>query len=150
MKEWVEYAAVWVILKGLAVLPGPLARSLAAGAVRIFYALLPGLRKTAELNLAHCLSGVEQRAAQDNHPRNAAKFGLDGRGICQISEVFEREHHAACRARGARKLFRRPAARERRALSDGAHRRVGVVFICPRALRISSALHGPANRQSED
>src|SRR5260370_33003782 len=51
MKEWVEYAAVWAILKGLGALPRPLARGFAAGAVRIFYALLPGLRKTAEVNL---------------------------------------------------------------------------------------------------
>src|SRR6202521_5047177 len=51
MKESFEYAAVWVILKGLSVLPRPLARSFGAGAVRIFYALWPGLRKTAEVNL---------------------------------------------------------------------------------------------------
>ncbi len=51
MKEWIEYAAVWVILKGLGLLPRPMARSLAACVVRIFYALLPGLRKTAEVNL---------------------------------------------------------------------------------------------------
>src|SRR6266849_3209263 len=51
MKEWVEYAAVWIIMKGLGVLPRPIARSLAAGVVRIFHALLPGLRKTAEVNL---------------------------------------------------------------------------------------------------
>src|SRR5712692_16270 len=51
MKEWIEYAAVWVILKGLGVLPRPLARSLAAGVVRGFYALLPRLRKTAAVNL---------------------------------------------------------------------------------------------------
>src|SRR6266478_600872 len=51
MKEWMEYAAVWIILKGLGVLPRPMARSLAAGVTRIFYALLPGLKKTAEVNL---------------------------------------------------------------------------------------------------
>ena len=51
MKEWIEYAAVWVILKGLGVLPRPLARSLASGMMRFFYALLPRLRKTAEINL---------------------------------------------------------------------------------------------------
>ena len=51
MKEWFEYAAVWMILKGLGVLPRSLARSLAAGVVRVFHALLPGLRKTAEVNL---------------------------------------------------------------------------------------------------
>ncbi len=51
MKEWIVYAAVWGILKGLGVLPRPLARSLAAGVVRIFYAVLPRLRNTAEVNL---------------------------------------------------------------------------------------------------
>jgi len=51
MKEWIAYAAVWGILKGLGVLPRPLARSLAAGVVRIFYAVLPRLRNTAEVNL---------------------------------------------------------------------------------------------------
>src|SRR5437660_11757339 len=51
MKEWIEYAAVWVILKGLGVLPWPLARNFASEMMRIFYALLPRLRKTAEVNL---------------------------------------------------------------------------------------------------
>ncbi len=51
MKEWIEYAAVWAILKGLGVLPRPLARGIAAGVVRVFYALLPRLKKTAEANL---------------------------------------------------------------------------------------------------
>ncbi len=51
MKEWIEYAAVWAILKGLGVLPRSLARSIAAGVVRIIYALLPRLRNTAEVNL---------------------------------------------------------------------------------------------------
>ena len=51
MKEWIEYAAVWVILKGLGVLPRPLTRSFASGMMRFFYALLPRLRKTAEIYL---------------------------------------------------------------------------------------------------
>jgi Kdo2-lipid IVA lauroyltransferase/acyltransferase len=51
MKEWFEYAALWVVLKGLGVLPRPVARSLAAGVARILYAVLPKLRRTAEVNL---------------------------------------------------------------------------------------------------
>jgi Kdo2-lipid IVA lauroyltransferase/acyltransferase len=51
MQEWIQYAAVWIILKGLGVLPRPLARSFASGMMRVFYALLPRLRKTAEVNL---------------------------------------------------------------------------------------------------
>lgn len=51
MKEWLEFAAVWLILKGLGVLPRPLAQSLAVAVTRILFVLLPKLRKTAELNL---------------------------------------------------------------------------------------------------
>jgi KDO2-lipid IV(A) lauroyltransferase len=51
MKAWIEYAAVWVLLKGLGVLPRPVARSLAAGVARVLFALSPKLRKTAEVNL---------------------------------------------------------------------------------------------------
>jgi Kdo2-lipid IVA lauroyltransferase/acyltransferase len=51
MKKWVEFAAVWLILKGLGALPRPVARSLAVAVTRILFALLPKLRKTAELNL---------------------------------------------------------------------------------------------------
>jgi KDO2-lipid IV(A) lauroyltransferase len=51
IKEWFEYAAVWVVLKGLGVLPRPVARSFAAGVARILYALRPKLRRTAQVNL---------------------------------------------------------------------------------------------------
>jgi Kdo2-lipid IVA lauroyltransferase/acyltransferase len=51
MKEWLEYAAVWLIVKALGLLPRPVARTLAAGLARFFYALLPRLQKTTETNL---------------------------------------------------------------------------------------------------
>jgi KDO2-lipid IV(A) lauroyltransferase len=51
MKEWIEYAAVWLILKGLGVLPRSVARSFSSGVTGRLYALLPKLRKTAETNL---------------------------------------------------------------------------------------------------
>jgi KDO2-lipid IV(A) lauroyltransferase len=51
MKEWLEYAAVWLILKGLGLLPRPMARSLAVAVTRVLYVLLLRLRKTAEVNL---------------------------------------------------------------------------------------------------
>jgi len=51
MKDWAEFAAVWLILKGLGLLPRSLARSLASGVTRILYTLLPRLRKMAETNL---------------------------------------------------------------------------------------------------
>lgn len=51
MKEWLEYAAVWLMVKGLGFLPRPVARGFAVVVARLFYALLPRLRKTAEINL---------------------------------------------------------------------------------------------------
>ncbi|HXY23245.1 MAG TPA: lysophospholipid acyltransferase family protein [Candidatus Acidoferrum sp.] len=51
MKEWLEYAMVWLILKGLGILPRRLARSVAVGTTRILYLFLPKLKKTAQINL---------------------------------------------------------------------------------------------------
>src|SRR5216684_4203083 len=51
MKGWLEYTAVWLLLKGLGLLPRPLARRLAAKVAGILYARSPKLRKTVETNL---------------------------------------------------------------------------------------------------
>ena len=51
MKGWLQYAAVWLLLKGLGLLPRPLARWVAAKVAVILYTLSPKLRKTAETNL---------------------------------------------------------------------------------------------------
>ena len=51
MKQWIEYAAVWTILKGLGALPRALARKIAAAVASILFRLLPKLRRTAEFNL---------------------------------------------------------------------------------------------------
>jgi KDO2-lipid IV(A) lauroyltransferase len=81
MKEWIEYAAAWIILKGLGALPRPLARTVATGVTRILYALLPGLRKTAEVNLSIAFpdwSGAQRNAVIRGMLRNlgwmAAEF----------------------------------------------------------------------------
>ncbi|PYU68711.1 MAG: lipid A biosynthesis acyltransferase [Acidobacteria bacterium] len=92
MREWVEHAAVWVILKGLGVLPRPLARSLAAGVARLFYALLPGLRKTAEVNLRIAFpewSRARRRSVIRRMLRNlgwmAAEFQRRGKGVLYLT-----------------------------------------------------------------
>jgi KDO2-lipid IV(A) lauroyltransferase len=51
MKEWLEYGAVWMILKLLGALPRGLARSAAAAVASAMYAVLTKLRRTAEFNL---------------------------------------------------------------------------------------------------
>jgi Kdo2-lipid IVA lauroyltransferase/acyltransferase len=51
MREWLEYAGAWAILKLLGVLPRPLARRAAAGIAWILYLLRPPLRLAAAVNL---------------------------------------------------------------------------------------------------
>jgi Kdo2-lipid IVA lauroyltransferase/acyltransferase len=51
MKEWLEYAPVWLILKMLGALPRRVARGLAAFVTRMLFSLQPKLRRTAEFNL---------------------------------------------------------------------------------------------------
>ncbi len=51
MKEWLEYAPVWLILKTLGALPRGVARGFAASVTSLLFFLQPRLRKTAEFNL---------------------------------------------------------------------------------------------------
>ena len=51
MREWLEYAAVWLILKTIGSLPRSLARAFAASVTSLLFFLQPKLRKTAEFNL---------------------------------------------------------------------------------------------------
>jgi Kdo2-lipid IVA lauroyltransferase/acyltransferase len=52
MKRWLEYAAVWLLLKIVGALPRGVARSLAAAVSSLVYVLRPKLQRTAEFNLA--------------------------------------------------------------------------------------------------
>jgi Kdo2-lipid IVA lauroyltransferase/acyltransferase len=51
MKRWLEYAAVWTVLKTLGALPRGVSRRFAATIAATLYAMLPKLRRTAEFNL---------------------------------------------------------------------------------------------------
>jgi Kdo2-lipid IVA lauroyltransferase/acyltransferase len=51
MREWLEYAAVAVILNALRILPRGVSRGLAASVAGALYAVLPKLQRTAEFNL---------------------------------------------------------------------------------------------------
>jgi KDO2-lipid IV(A) lauroyltransferase len=51
MKEWLEFAAVWLILKMVGALPRGAARGLAAFVTKLLFSLQPRLKKTAEFNL---------------------------------------------------------------------------------------------------
>ena len=58
MRERVEYAAVWLLLKIFGALPRPVSRAVAATIARLLFLLLPKLRKTAELNLRLAFPGA--------------------------------------------------------------------------------------------
>jgi Kdo2-lipid IVA lauroyltransferase/acyltransferase len=51
MKEWFQFATVWMVLKFVGLLPRPLARSFAVAVTWLLFGLLPKLRKTALFNL---------------------------------------------------------------------------------------------------
>jgi KDO2-lipid IV(A) lauroyltransferase len=51
MREWLEYATVWVVLKTIGALRRPEARGLAASIASVLFFLRPKLKKTAEFNL---------------------------------------------------------------------------------------------------
>lgn len=51
MREWLEYAAAWVVLKGLGLLPRFAARAVGSSVVRVLYWFRPPLRRAAMFNL---------------------------------------------------------------------------------------------------
>jgi KDO2-lipid IV(A) lauroyltransferase len=51
MREWLEYATVWLVLKTIGALRRPEARGLAASIAGLLFFLRPKLKKTAEFNL---------------------------------------------------------------------------------------------------
>jgi KDO2-lipid IV(A) lauroyltransferase len=65
MRERLEYAAVWLLLKIFGALPRSVSRTLAATIARLLYVLLPKLRQTAQFNLRLAFPGATdaQRAA---------------------------------------------------------------------------------------
>jgi KDO2-lipid IV(A) lauroyltransferase len=51
MKEWLEFAPAWLLLKFVGILPRPVARALAVITVRVLLFLVPKLRRVAVFNL---------------------------------------------------------------------------------------------------
>jgi KDO2-lipid IV(A) lauroyltransferase len=50
-RQWLEYAAVWLVLKTAGILPRRAARAYGAGVAFVFFALVPRLRRIALFNL---------------------------------------------------------------------------------------------------
>jgi KDO2-lipid IV(A) lauroyltransferase len=101
MKEWFEFAAAWLLVKFIGILPRSIARSLAAAAARILLMLLPKLRRIAVFNLRLAFPGwtaAQCRATLRNMAHclgwqavEFARFPRYSRG--NIEEVIEIEGH---------------------------------------------------------
>lgn len=101
MKEWFEYAAVWLILKTLGALPRGLGRGFAASVTRLVFAFQPKLKKTAEFNLRLAFpdwTEAQRKDATRKMVRNlgwmAAEFArLPRLNKNNIEDVVELEGH---------------------------------------------------------
>jgi len=144
MKEWIEYAAVWVILKGLGVLPRPMARSLCRGSNAHFLCATAWIKENRRGESAHCLSDwtdAQRETVVRGMLRNlawmAAEFArfpkYSKENIEQNVVLDGHENFLEGQRRGKGVLY-----------LTGPHRCVGVVVFCACTLRISPALHGPA------
>jgi KDO2-lipid IV(A) lauroyltransferase len=51
MRETLEYFAAWTVIKGMGLLPRPVARAVGVALVRVAYVFRPSLRSAADLNL---------------------------------------------------------------------------------------------------
>lgn len=51
MREWMEFAAVWLVLKFIGALPRTMARGFAVSVVKLLFRLRPKLKKIADFNL---------------------------------------------------------------------------------------------------
>ena len=99
--EWFGFAAAWLLLKFLGVLPRPLARGIAALTVRFLLAMLPRLRRTAQFNLRLAFPEWSDSQRGDTIRRMARYLGwqavefarLPGYKRENISEIIEITGH---------------------------------------------------------
>jgi len=116
MKEWIEYALVWAVVKTMGNLPRPLARSIGAGLARILYFLLPKLQRTADVNLHIAFpdgSDAQRKAIERAMVRNlgwmAAEFARFPRttkeNISQLVVLDGNENFLEGQRRGKGVLF---------------------------------------------
>src|SRR6202041_2488261 len=87
-----------------------------------------------DVQSASGVSGLERGETQGRDSRDDPANRLDGRRILAIPAVRAAEHRAERGAGWFGKFRCGAAARERRAVSDWAHERVGAFFFCARAV----------------
>lgn len=116
MRQWCEYAAVWIILKTLDILPRPFARALAVIFARLLLLFVPRLKRVAMTNLRLAFpewTGAQRRMVMRRMARHlglmAAEFARFPRLTREnIGKLVAREgltHFEAARQRGNGVIF---------------------------------------------
>lgn len=111
MREWLEYAAVWIFLRGLGILPRALARRAGVAVAALGWWIRPPLRRAAEWNLRLAFpewSAAERRRVMRAMIRNLGwmlgEFSQFPRYTRERVETFVvldgYENYAAARAAG--------------------------------------------------
>ncbi len=116
MRDWLEYAPLWLIVKILGVLPRPLAHAAGISVARLVYLLHPRLRKIGWRNLEIAFPAMPVaerrrilRGAFDNLGRLLAEFcrfpRYSSANIKQVAVYDGLENYLAARERGKGVLF---------------------------------------------
>jgi KDO2-lipid IV(A) lauroyltransferase len=116
VREWIEYAAAWLVLHGVGLLPRRLARAVGAGVARLLYACRPKLGRAGLFNLQLAFpawSDEQRRATLNRLVRHIgwmagefSQFPRCTRGRLEQIVIREGyEHFAAAQARGKGVIF---------------------------------------------
>ena len=116
MRDLIEYAPVWVVVKLAGVLPRPVARALGSGLSRLVYRLHRRLRRTGLRNLEIAFPEMPLAERQrllrrefDNLGRLLSEFCLfpryDLKNVAQVAVYDGLENYETAKARGKGVLF---------------------------------------------
>jgi len=87
---WSEYAAVWLLLKTLGVLPRRTARRLAAGLASLVYAVMPKLRNTARINLRLAFPELSEEQRRDIERKMVRNLGWQAAEFARLGSFSSR------------------------------------------------------------
>ena len=120
VRERLEYAAAWLLLKTIGAMPRPLARFVGARTAALLFWMRPGLRAPRHGKFEAGISGMEQETAPRGHSRHGAATGMDGGGIRAFSAATRRKiSSASCCSTALRISRRRKRAAKESCFSPG-------------------------------
>jgi KDO2-lipid IV(A) lauroyltransferase len=91
MRAWIEYAAAWLGLKALGLLPRPVARRVGAGFAAVAYRLRRPLRRAAETNLQIAFPEISEKKRDEVIRRMVQQVGWMAAEFSQLPK-YAREN----------------------------------------------------------